>query len=163
MAHGQLLAPRAQGSKIKRFGAMPKVFNTWLAEGGDKWNQMMVSFIFLLVTTLIQLILIGPLRFISQFLLSRSSSNVRLKSSNKTHQIKSRTSLIPLHRQPECRTSFPDSATLYLCTIPSNQMIRMKNGPRYHQHPIIKSVLRCCSLPCLSQCPRHVNLRRTPS
>jgi hypothetical protein len=48
MGPGQLLAPRAQGSKIKRLGTMPKIFNTWLAESGDKWNQMMVS-IFLLV------------------------------------------------------------------------------------------------------------------
>ena len=44
-----LLAPRAQGSKIKRLGAMPKMFDTWLAEGGDKWNQMMVSFIFVMI------------------------------------------------------------------------------------------------------------------
>ena len=41
---GQLLAPRAQGSKIKRLGSTPKIINAWVAEGGDKWNQMMVSF-----------------------------------------------------------------------------------------------------------------------
>jgi hypothetical protein len=46
---GQLLAPRAQGSKIKRLGTAPKIINTWVAEGGDKWNQIMVSFIFLLI------------------------------------------------------------------------------------------------------------------
>ena len=40
---GQLLTSRAQGSKIKRLGSMPKIINAWLAEGGDKWNQMMVS------------------------------------------------------------------------------------------------------------------------
>ena len=50
MGPGLLLAPRAQGSKIKRFSKMPKVINTWLAEGGDKWNEMMVSYIFLLVS-----------------------------------------------------------------------------------------------------------------
>lgn len=52
----------------------------------------------------------------SHFLLSRSSSNVRSESSNKTRQIKLRiwTSLITLHRQPELRNSFPESATLYL-------------------------------------------------
>lgn len=41
MGPGVLLAPRAQGSKLKRLGTIPKIINTWLAEGGDKWNQMM--------------------------------------------------------------------------------------------------------------------------
>jgi hypothetical protein len=56
MGPGQLLAtPRAQGSKIKRLGTLPKITNAWLAEGGDRWNQMMVSFIFLLIVILIPL------------------------------------------------------------------------------------------------------------
>jgi len=38
---GVLLTPRAQGSKIKRLGILPKITHTWLAQGGDKWNQMM--------------------------------------------------------------------------------------------------------------------------
>ncbi|KAF8158398.1 hypothetical protein B0H34DRAFT_454599 [Crassisporium funariophilum] len=41
MAAGMLLAPRAQGSKRKRFGAKPKILDTWLADGGEKWAQMM--------------------------------------------------------------------------------------------------------------------------
>jgi hypothetical protein len=45
---GLLIAPSAQGSKINRLGTMPKIINTWLSEGGDKWNQVMVSSIFLL-------------------------------------------------------------------------------------------------------------------
>ena len=71
MNPGLLLAPRAQGSKLKRFGAIPKMLNTWLAEGGDKWNQMMVSFIFF--TRFLTTETDSPLRFISQFLLSRFS------------------------------------------------------------------------------------------
>lgn len=41
---------------------MPKMFNTWLAEGGDKWNDMMVSFMHLLVSLIlmIQFKLIDP-------------------------------------------------------------------------------------------------------
>ena len=62
MGPGLLLAPRAQGSKIKSFSTMPKMFNTWLAEGGDKWNDMMVSFMHLLVSLIlmIQFKLIDP-------------------------------------------------------------------------------------------------------
>ncbi|CAA7261492.1 unnamed protein product [Cyclocybe aegerita] len=41
MAAGMLLAPRAQGSKRKRFGTKPKLIDTWLADGGEKWDQMM--------------------------------------------------------------------------------------------------------------------------
>lgn len=61
MGPGLLLAPRAQGSKIKSFSTMPRIFNTWLAEGGDKWNDMMVSFMLLLVSLILtQLKLIDP-------------------------------------------------------------------------------------------------------
>ncbi|KAF8817031.1 hypothetical protein BYT27DRAFT_7247596 [Phlegmacium glaucopus] len=41
LGSGLLLAPRAQGSKKKRLGTKPKIINTWLTEGGEKWNQMM--------------------------------------------------------------------------------------------------------------------------
>ncbi|KDR82759.1 hypothetical protein GALMADRAFT_220749 [Galerina marginata CBS 339.88] len=40
MAAGMLLAPRTQGSKRKRFGAKPKLFDAWLAGGGDTWDHI---------------------------------------------------------------------------------------------------------------------------
>jgi hypothetical protein len=42
MAAGMVLTPRAQGSKRKRFGAKPKMTDTWLAQGGEKWDSIMV-------------------------------------------------------------------------------------------------------------------------
>lgn len=45
MAAGMLLAPRTQGSKRKRFGAKPRLYDTWLAPtdgGGVTWSQLMV-------------------------------------------------------------------------------------------------------------------------
>ena len=42
MAAGMVLTPRAQGSKRKRFGAKPKIVDTWLAPGGEKWDSIMV-------------------------------------------------------------------------------------------------------------------------
>ncbi|TFK74784.1 hypothetical protein BDN72DRAFT_832870 [Pluteus cervinus] len=41
MAAGMLLAPRAQGSKKRRFGTKPKFFDTWLVDGGDTWEEML--------------------------------------------------------------------------------------------------------------------------
>ncbi|TFK40562.1 hypothetical protein BDQ12DRAFT_679671 [Crucibulum laeve] len=41
MAAGILLAPRAQGSRKKRFGAKPKFFDAYLQHGGEKWSDMM--------------------------------------------------------------------------------------------------------------------------
>ncbi|KAF9533282.1 hypothetical protein CPB83DRAFT_890380 [Crepidotus variabilis] len=40
MAAGMLLAPRAQGSKRKRFGSKPKMFDAWLTDGGEIWDEM---------------------------------------------------------------------------------------------------------------------------
>lgn len=42
MAAGMVLTPRAQGSKRKRFGAKPKMTDTWLTQGGEKWDSIMV-------------------------------------------------------------------------------------------------------------------------
>ena len=42
-ALGIVLAPRTQGSKRRRFGAKPKMFDVWISEGGCKWNEIMVS------------------------------------------------------------------------------------------------------------------------
>lgn len=58
LGSGLLLAPRAQGSKRKRLGTKPKIISTWLAEGGEKWNQMTVSLsqlssIFLFISSLL--------------------------------------------------------------------------------------------------------------
>ncbi|KAF8964370.1 hypothetical protein BDZ97DRAFT_1919057 [Flammula alnicola] len=41
MAAGMLLAPRTQGSKRKRFGAKPKIIDTWLSDGGPVWDHIM--------------------------------------------------------------------------------------------------------------------------
>ncbi|KAF8908892.1 hypothetical protein CPB84DRAFT_1843256 [Gymnopilus junonius] len=40
MATGLHLAPRAPGSKRKRFGAKPKLYDTWLADGGGTWDHI---------------------------------------------------------------------------------------------------------------------------
>ncbi|PPQ91682.1 hypothetical protein CVT25_012895 [Psilocybe cyanescens] len=40
LAAGRFLAPRTQGSKRKRFGAKPKLFDTWLADGGVTWDHI---------------------------------------------------------------------------------------------------------------------------
>lgn len=40
-ALGIVLTPRAQGSKRRRFGAKPKMFDVWISEGGCKWNDIM--------------------------------------------------------------------------------------------------------------------------
>ena len=42
MAGGLLLAPRAPGSKRKRFGTKPKLFDAWLADGGVTWDHIKV-------------------------------------------------------------------------------------------------------------------------
>ncbi|KIM43148.1 hypothetical protein M413DRAFT_443960 [Hebeloma cylindrosporum] len=42
MAAGMVLTPRVQGSKRKRFGAKPKITDTWLVPGGEKWDSIMV-------------------------------------------------------------------------------------------------------------------------
>ncbi|RDB17916.1 hypothetical protein Hypma_000922 [Hypsizygus marmoreus] len=41
LAAGIILAPHTQGSRKRRFGARPKFFTSWVAQGGDKWNEMM--------------------------------------------------------------------------------------------------------------------------
>ena len=109
---GLLLAPRAQGSKRKRFGTKPKMINTWLTEGGEKWNQMMVR-----VSTFIMnnnpLFDITetdcPCCFLSLSLLSLSSSSVRLEKVLLSNQIPQvilhpRQSLMPLLLQPTHQT-----------------------------------------------------------
>ncbi|KAF9483449.1 hypothetical protein BDN70DRAFT_891697 [Pholiota conissans] len=40
MAAGLFLAPRAQGSKRKRFGVRPSFDEAWLAPGGPKWDRI---------------------------------------------------------------------------------------------------------------------------
>ncbi|KAH9480444.1 hypothetical protein JR316_0007044 [Psilocybe cubensis] len=40
LAAGRFLAPRTQGSKRKRFGAKPRLFDTWLADGGVTWDHI---------------------------------------------------------------------------------------------------------------------------
>lgn len=47
MAAGILLAPRAQGSRKRRFGTKPKFFDAWIAEGGETWDGMMVCSVLL--------------------------------------------------------------------------------------------------------------------
>ncbi|KIK06189.1 hypothetical protein K443DRAFT_674467 [Laccaria amethystina LaAM-08-1] len=39
-ALGIVLAPRTQGSRRRRFGAKPKMFDVWIEEGGCKWNEI---------------------------------------------------------------------------------------------------------------------------
>ncbi|KAF8195422.1 hypothetical protein BJ912DRAFT_1040377 [Pholiota molesta] len=40
MAAGLFLAPRAQGSRRKRFGVRPRLIDTWIATGGPKWDRI---------------------------------------------------------------------------------------------------------------------------
>lgn len=42
MAAGMLLAPRSPGSKRKRFGAKPKMFDLWFKEGEENWEDVLV-------------------------------------------------------------------------------------------------------------------------
>jgi len=42
MAAGMLLAPRAPGSRRKRFGTKPKLHDSWLTSGGNTWETMLV-------------------------------------------------------------------------------------------------------------------------
>ncbi|KAF8073847.1 hypothetical protein FPV67DRAFT_1479532 [Lyophyllum atratum] len=41
LAAGIILAPRAQGSRKRRYGHKPKFFTSWVVQGGDKWSDMM--------------------------------------------------------------------------------------------------------------------------
>lgn len=42
LAAGIILAPRAQGSRKRRYGHKPKFHTSWVAQGGEKWDEMMV-------------------------------------------------------------------------------------------------------------------------
>ncbi|KAF9013502.1 hypothetical protein BDQ17DRAFT_608351 [Cyathus striatus] len=41
LAAGIILTPRSPGSKKKRFGAKPKLFDAYLSDGGEKWEDIM--------------------------------------------------------------------------------------------------------------------------
>ena len=102
------------------------------------------------------LIQLKSMVLLSQSLLNQSLSNVRFELSSKTRQIKPQTFPRPLHRQPECQTSLPDSAAHNWPL--SNQMPLTKNKASHHQHLIIESVLRCCSSLYLLRCLRRIDL-----
>ncbi|KAG5341620.1 hypothetical protein C0989_008599 [Termitomyces sp. Mn162] len=38
---GIMLAPQAQGSRKRRYGHKPKLYTSWVAQGGEKWMDMM--------------------------------------------------------------------------------------------------------------------------
>ncbi|GLB38499.1 hypothetical protein LshimejAT787_0503640 [Lyophyllum shimeji] len=41
LAAGIILAPRAQGSRKRRYGHKPKMFTSWVVQGGERWDEMM--------------------------------------------------------------------------------------------------------------------------
>lgn len=41
VAAGIILAPRAQGSRKRRYGHKPRIFTSWVVQGGEKWDEMM--------------------------------------------------------------------------------------------------------------------------
>jgi len=41
VAAGIILAPRVQGSRKRRYGHKPKMFTSWVMQGGEKWDEMM--------------------------------------------------------------------------------------------------------------------------
>lgn len=71
MAAGILLAPRSQGSRRRRFGSKPKLFDAWFSEGGDSWEEINVSIYFYALNLGPQQVIIkstqSPLHFLPLF------------------------------------------------------------------------------------------------
>lgn len=143
MAAGIVLTPRALGSRKRRFGIKPRFYTSWLAQGGEKWDEMMVRSLSHSVS------LSSDTRHqYSLYLLSLSKPNAAVNTPRQKYQIPHS------HLAPTLLHHHSLILLVAASSVPSVGVIRsLTNHPRPFVRNHQGSALICCRFRCSLPCP----------